>query len=81
MFEAQNGFFSFDKGFVEKEDHGVYRPIMNEEIHRFYVRQTLEHLQQQHGDRYLEVLQDMQAGQYRNSLQERLGALLDKLPD
>lgn len=79
LFEKQNGFFSFDKGMEEKSDHATYRPVMNEEITRFYVREAVEHLKEQHGDRWLDELQNITARQYRNNLLQRVGALVDKL--
>jgi chromosome segregation ATPase len=81
LFDAANGYFSFDKGFVEKGEHDTYRPIMNEELHRFYVRQTIEHLQRQHGDNWVEELEKLNEARYRANLMERIGALVDKLPD
>lgn len=79
LFEKSNGFFSFDKGTEEKNDHTTYRPIMNEEITRFYVREAIAYMQEKHGDRWLEELQALTARQYRSNLLQRLGGLMDKL--
>lgn len=79
LFESQNGFFSFDKGTEEKNDHSTYRSIMNEEITRFYVREAIAYLQSQHGDRWQDELNQMIERRYRSNLVERLGALTDKL--
>lgn len=79
LFDKQNGFFSFDKGTEEKNDHATYRPIMNEEITRFYVRETVNYLQDKYGDRWEEELRAITERQYRSNLLQRLGALQDKL--
>lgn len=79
MFERQNGFFSFDKGHAEKEDHTVYRPLMNEEIQRHYVRETIDYLEREYGDNALEALQNMARRQYQQNILERIGALQDKV--
>lgn len=79
MFEESNGFFSFDKGFAEKEDHAVYRPIMNEEVSRFYVRETIQYLQDTYGDRWLEELQAICERRYRDNLLSRIDALRTKV--
>lgn len=79
LFDQANGYFSFDKGFVEKGEHDTYRPVMNEELHRFYVRQTIDYLQRKHGDNWVEALEELNSARYRANLMERLGALVDKL--
>lgn len=79
LFERQNGFFSFDKGFAEKEDHTVYRPIMNSEIQKHYVRETLSYLEREYGDNALAALQSTVRRQYQQNILERISALQDKV--
>jgi hypothetical protein len=79
LFNKTNGFFSFDKGSVEKDDHTVYRPWMNEEIHRYYVREALKYLQKEHGEDALAVLQEISKSQFQKNLYQRLSALMDKV--
>lgn len=79
LFEKQNGFFSFDKGSAEKAEHTVYRPIMNEEITRYYVRETIDYLDREYGSNALAVLQSTARSQYKRNLLERIGALQDKV--
>jgi hypothetical protein len=79
LFNKTNGFFSFDKGSQEKDDHTVYRPLMNEEIHRYYVREALEYLQKEHGEDALAVLQEISKSQFQKNLYQRLSALIDKV--
>ena len=79
LFEKQNGFFSFDKGTAEKNDHTVYRPIMNAEIHRYYVRETLDYMMKEYGDNALSALQETARGQYQQNLLERIKALQEKV--
>lgn len=78
MFGRSNGFLSFDKGHTEKTDHTVYRPLMNEEITRYYVRETLSYLEREYGDGALAALQNMSRQQYQNNLLDRISALQDK---
>lgn len=79
MFERQNGFYSFDKGHVEKEDHTVYRPVMNSEIQKHYVRETLDYMEREYGDNALEALQNIARRQYQQNILERISALQDKV--
>jgi hypothetical protein len=79
MFDKSNGWLSFDKGAAEKEDHTVYRPLMNEEIQRHYVRETLKYMEREYGDNALEALQSTARRQYQQNLLERLGALQNKI--
>jgi hypothetical protein len=79
MFERSNGFLSFDKGHVEKEDHSVYRPIMNREIQKHYVRETIDYLEREYGDNALSALQDISRRQYQQNILERISALQDKI--
>lgn len=81
LYEDRNGFFSFDKGSAEKAAHDIYRPIMNEEIHRFMVRESIELMKQKYGDKWVEEMQKIAEQKYRNSLVERLSALRTKIPD
>jgi hypothetical protein len=59
MFENKNGWFSFDKGSAEKADHEVYRPVMNSEITKHYVRETMDYLEREYGENALEALQNI----------------------
>ncbi len=79
LFDRQNGWLSFDKGHVEKEDHTVYRPLMNSEIQKHYVRETLSYLEREYGENALQALQDTARRQYQQNILERLGALQDKV--
>lgn len=79
MFEQKNGWFSFDKGSAEKADHEVYRPVMNSEITKHYMRETIGFLEKEYGDNALEALQNISRSQYQNNLLDRLSALQDKL--
>lgn len=81
LYEDRNGFFSFDKGSAEKAAHDTYRPIMNEEIHRFMVRESIELMKQKHGGDWVQKMQEIAEQKYRNSLIERLSALRTKIPD
>ena len=79
MFEQKNGWFSFDKGSAEKADHEVYRPIMNSEITKYYVREAMDYLEREYGDNALEALQNISRSQYQNNILDRLSALQDKM--
>lgn len=79
LFEQKNGWFSFDKGSAEKADHEVYRPIMNSEITKYYVRETIDYLEKEYGDNALEALQNISRSQYQNNILDRLSALQDKV--
>jgi len=79
MFERKNGWFSFDKGLAEKADHEVYRPMMNSEITKYYVRETMDYLEREYGDNALEALQNISRSQYQNNILDRLSALQDKM--
>jgi hypothetical protein len=79
MFERKNGWFSFDKGSAEKADHEVYRPMMNSEITKYYVRETMDYLEREYGDNALEALQNISRNQYQNNILDRLSALQDKM--
>lgn len=79
MFEKQNGFFSFDKGSQEKADHTQYRPVMNEEITRYYVRETIDHIEREYGNNALSAIQSIARKQYQRNILERIEALQDKV--
>jgi hypothetical protein len=79
MFDHSNGFLSFDKGAAEKKDHEQYRPLMNQELTRHYVRETLKYMEREYGDNALEALQNTARRQYQQNILERLGALQDKV--
>lgn len=81
LFNRSNGFLSFDKGLAEKTDHTIYRPLMNEEISHYYVRETLGYLEREYGNNALPVLQQMVRNQYKNNLLQRLEATYDKVKD
>jgi hypothetical protein len=79
MFDRSNGWLSFDKGAAEKEDHEQYRPLMNQELTRHYVRETLKYMEREYGDNALEALQSTARQQYKQNILDRLGALQDKV--
>jgi hypothetical protein len=79
MFERSNGWLSFDKGHTEKEDHSQYRPLVNQELTRHYVRETLNYMEREYGENALEALQNTARRQYQQNILERIEALQNKV--
>jgi hypothetical protein len=79
IFERSNGFFSFDKGSQESQDYSKSRPKMNQEIHKYNTRQAIEILEREHGDKAIEVLQQMAEGSYKRNLLYNTEVLMEKV--
>jgi hypothetical protein len=79
IFERSNGFFSFDKGSQESQDYSKSRPKMNQEIHKYNARQSIEILEREHGDRAIEVLEQLAAKNYQRNLLYNTEVLVEKV--
>ena len=52
---------------------------MNEEIQRYYVRETLDYMEKEYGENALSALQKTARSQYQQNLLERIKALQEKV--
>lgn len=78
MLNEQNGFFSFDKGSPEKNDHRKYLQPMNKEIQKLYVRQAIDHYKSQGLDPVTEI-QALIETRLRNTFLERYDHFVGRL--
>ena len=78
LYEKTNGYFHFDKGHQESEDYSRSRPKMNQEIHKYNVRQTVEILQSQGVDP-IKYLQEVARRSYKRNLLYNLEPLVEKV--